>query len=270
MHDTEPLSSSSPQPVGSVADEIGIPEIRKIGIEAPFRWLACGLDDLRASGGNGCVYGAIFVLMGLAIVSVYQEKWQATMGMVGGFFLMGPFICCGLYWLSRQIDRGEPVDLFSSFSCWKVNPKSVGFFAVILTFLMIIWMRVSIVVFALFSRTDFPTLQGVLQMIFSFSNLPFVLVWLGVGLVFASIVFSISVISLPLMLDRDSDTMLAIFGSVRAVLTNPVPLLVWAALIVLLIGCSMLLWFIPLIVTAPLMGHATWHAYRELAMPVGQ
>lgn len=90
MHDTEPLSSSSPQPVGSVADEIGIPEIRKIGIEAPFRWLACGLDDLRASGGNGCVYGAIFVLMGLAIVSVYQEKWQATMGMVGGFFFDGP------------------------------------------------------------------------------------------------------------------------------------------------------------------------------------
>jgi uncharacterized membrane protein len=270
MPEIEPLSSSPTQPSLSVADSIGIPEVRKIGIEAPFRWLACGIDDLRASGGHGCVYGAIFVLMGLAIISIYQEKWQATMGMVGGFFLLGPFICCGLYWLSRQLDRGQEVDLVSSFTCWKVNPKSVGFFAVLLTFLMIIWMRVSIVIFALFSRTDFPTLQGVLQMIFSFSNLTFVLVWFGVGLVFATIVFSISVVSLPLMLDRDIDTMLAIFASVRAVLTNPLPMLVWATLIVLLIGCSMLLWFIPLIVTAPLLGHATWHAYRELVVPAGQ
>jgi len=270
MPDTEPLSSSPSQRPASVAESMGIPEVRKISIEAPFRWLACGLDDLRASGGHGCVYGALFVLMGLAIVSIYEEKWQVTMGLVGGFFLLGPFVCCGLYWLSRQLDRRQAVDLFSSFTCWKVNPKSIGFFAVILTFLMIIWVRVSIVIFALFSRTDFPTLQGVLQIIFSFSNLTFVVVWFGVGLVFATLVFSISAISLPLMLDRDIDTMLAIFASVRAVLTNPVPMLVWAMLIVLLIGCSMMLWFIPLIFTAPLMGHATWHAYRELVMPAGQ
>jgi uncharacterized membrane protein len=123
---------------------------------------------------------------------------------------------------------------------------------------------VSVVIFALFSTTNFPTLQGVLAQIFSFSNLPFVIAWFGVGFVFASIAFGISVVSVPLMLDRNTDTMMALFCSVRALWLNPGPLYLWAALIVLLIGSSLLLWFAPLLITAPLVGHASWHAYREL------
>jgi len=243
-----------------------MPEIRAIGMDAPFRWLAAGFADMRATRLRASFYGLMFVLMGFAIAAIYETRWQLTMGLTAGFFLVGPFVFCGTYWLSRQRERGEKPSLTASLFCWKSNPASIGFFATILTFLMIVWARVSIVTFALFSTTDFPTMKGVIFQIFSMSNLPFVITWFGVGFVFASIAFAISVVSVPLMLDRNADTMIALFTSVRALLKNPLPLYLWAALIVALIGISLVLYFIPLLLTAPLVGHATWHAYRELVV----
>ena len=241
-----------------------VPEARVVTFAAPFAWLARGWADLRATRFVGAFYGALFALMGLAITSIYEAKWQLTMGLTAGFFLVGPFVCCGIYWLSRQRARGEPVDLMASLTCWRRNPAGVGFFAAIVTFAMIVWARVSVVVFALFSTRDFPTLQGVLAQIFAFSNLPFVGIWFGVGFVFASLVFAVSVVSAPLMLDRDCDTMMAIFASVRALWMNPGPLYLWAALIVAIIGASLMFGMFALVLTAPLVGHATWHAYRDL------
>jgi uncharacterized membrane protein len=264
MTDTVQIPPTSPPPVSSEAGEPHIPAVRTVGFDAPLRWLARGFDDMRATRLRACFYGFLFVAMGQIITLIYATRWQLTMGMTAGFFLIGPFVCCGIYWLSLQHARGEPVSLTDSLTCWKVNPGSVGFFAAILTFAMVVWARVSVVIFAIFSTAALPTLQSVLLQIFSLSNLPFVIVWFGVGFVFASIVFGISVVSMPLMLDRNTDTMMALFCSMRALWTNPGPLYLWAALIVLLIGGSLLLSFVPLLITAPLVGHATWHAYRDL------
>jgi uncharacterized membrane protein len=223
-----------------------------------------GWADLRATRFAGSFYGALFAFMGLAIVTVYETRWQLTMGLTAGFFLVGPFVCCGIYWLSRQRARGERVSLVESLTCWRRNPSGVGFHAAIVTFAMIVWARVSVVIFALFSTRDFPTLQGVLKQIFSLSNLPFVGVWFGAGFVFASLVFAISVVSVPMLLDRNSDTMMSIFASVRALWLNPLPVYLWAFLIVIIIGASLLSGMVALLVTAPLIGHATWHAYDDL------
>lgn len=245
-------------------DGFQIPAIRRVPATAAFRWLALGWNDLQATGFRGCFYGIVFACMGLLLSSVYQTHWQFTMGVTAGFFLMGPFICAGLYELSRQRARGEVVHLGDSLVCWKRNPGSIGFFAAILTFAMIVWARVSVVMFALFSTTDFPTMQGVIYSIFSLSNTEFLLAWGGVGFIFASLVFSISVISVPLMLDRRTDTMMAIFGSVRTLFVNTATVYLWAMLIVIIIGLSLALWFVPLVITAPLIGHATWHAYQDM------
>lgn len=258
----EPPSPPPPSIAGAPAWDI--PTARVIGFDAPFRWLALGYADLRATGFRASFYGFLFAAMGLLIVLTYETRWQLTMGLTAGFFLIGPFVCSGIYWLSRQRAREETISLIDSLACWKDNPASIGFFAATLTFLMVIWARVSVIVFALFSTADFPTLQSVLSQIFALSNLPFVIAWFGTGFIFASIAFGISVVAVPLMLDRNTDTMMALFCSVRALWLNPGPLYLWAALIVLLIGSSLLLWFIPLLITAPLVGHATWHAYREL------
>jgi len=249
---------------GASAPPPSAPGVRRIDAGAPLRWLARGWDDFRATGFRGAYSGVIFVLMGLLISVVYASRWQLTMGLTAGFFLMGPFVCTGIYELSRQRARGETVDLGPTLTCWRRNLGGIAFFAAILTFAMIVWARVSVVLFALFSTTDFPTLHGVVRQIVSLENLEFVAVWGGVGFVFATLVFAISVVSIPLMLDRRTDTMMAIFSSVRALFTNPGPLYLWAALIVALIGGSLLLKLLPLVITAPLVGHATWHAYRDL------
>ena len=240
------------------------PVAEVVPLTAPGTWLALGWQDLRATGFRGLVYGLLFALMGTAIHAIYETQWQLTMGLTAGFLLAGPFVCAGLYELSRQRERGEPASLAKSLVCWRRNPGAIAFFAAILTFAMIVWARVSVVLFALFSTTDFPDLKGVIHQIVTFSNVEFMLVWGGVGFGFATLVFSISVVSVPLILDRGTDTMMAIFSSVRALFANPGTLFLWALLIVVIIGASLVLWFGLLIVTAPLIGHATWHAYRDL------
>jgi uncharacterized membrane protein len=202
--------------------------------------------------------------MGFAIVMVYGTLWQATMGLTAGFFLMGPFICTGIYELSRQRERGEPLSLIKSWTAWFRNWKSIAFFAAMLTFFMVVWARVSVVLFALFAAHDYPTLQSMLSQIVSERNLEFLLVWMGVGFVFASLVFAVSVVSVPLLLDRGTDTLEAVFASARALWANPMACLVWGLLIVALIGSSLFVFMPLLVITAPWVGHATWRAYKGL------
>lgn len=231
---------------------------------APIQWLRGGWHDMLSAGMRGAWYGASFALMGYLIAYVYGSLWQATMGLTAGFFLMGPFICTGIYELSRQRETGERYNLVKSWWAWLRNWKSIGFFAAMLTFFMIVWARVSVVIFALFASHDYPTVQSMLLQVVSLQNIEFLLVWFGVGLVFASLVFAISVVSVPLLLDRGTDTFEAVFASARALWANPGTCLVWGLLIVAIVGGSLLLFMPLLVVTAPWIGHATWRAYRAL------
>lgn len=241
-----------------------LPPLRTVSVGAPLRWLGAGWADLAATRFVGVFYGACFAAMGWMIAAMYAGFWKFTMGLTASFFLLGPFVCCGVYWLSRQRERGEKPSLGESLTCWSRNPKSIGFFAAILTFVVVIWARISVITFALFSTHDFPTVQGMLAQIFTFGNLEFIAVWFGVGFIFASLVFAVSVVAVPMMLDRGTDTMIAIFTSFASLARNPLPLYLWAALIVALIGSSLVAGFWPLLLTAPWIGHATWHAYRDL------
>lgn len=239
-----------------------LPALRGVPPRSAFDWLAAGWLDLVATRFAGTLYGAAFAAMGFVVAAVYANYWQLTMGLVGGFFLLGPFVATGLYELSRQRERGEPVSLVASLTCWRRNPGSIGLFAVILTFVMIVWARTSVIAFALTSNTSFPTLDAVLGAIVSLDNLGFLALWAVKGAAFASLVFAISVVAVPMMLDRGTDALTAVFTSVRALARNPLPMGVWAATIVAIIGLSMLLGMLPLVLTGPLVGHATWHAYR--------
>lgn len=227
-----------------------------------LRLLSEGASEMRATGFAGVAYGIVFVLMGYAITVIYEQVWQMTMGLSAGFFLMGPFVCCGIYELSRQRENGETVSLSSSVSCWMRNWKSIAFFAAILTFLMIVWARVSVVLFALFAAHDYPELKDMIHKIISFDNLSFLLVWACVGFVFASIVFAISVVSMPMMLDRGSDTIEAIATSAVTLWSNRGAMLAWAIVISVLIGASLVFFLPALAVTAPLVGHTTWRVYK--------
>jgi uncharacterized membrane protein len=230
----------------------------------PLKLLAEGVQDMRATGFAGIAYGIVFVLMGYAISGVYQHLWQMTMGLTAAFFLMGPFICCGVYDLSRQKEIEGRASLRASLTCWLRNWKSIAFFAAILTFFMIVWARVSVVLFALFGKHNYPDLTGMINKIISMENLAFLGVWAAVGFVFASLVFAMSVVSMPMMLDQETDTIEAVVASAKALWNNPGAMLVWAISITLLIGAS-LIFFLPLLaLTAPLVGHTTWKVYKSL------
>jgi uncharacterized membrane protein len=162
---------------------------------------------------------------------------------------------------------GGQISIRQSLKSWSRNWKSIAFFAAILTFLMIVWARVSVVLFALFATHDYVDVTGMLMKITSVSNLPFLMFWTGVGFVFASLVFAISVVSMPMMLDRDADTIEAIAASAIALWQNPAAMLTWAVLIALLIGSSLVLFLPALAITAPLVGHTTWKVYKALVPP---
>ena len=131
-----------------------------------------------------------------------------------------------------------------------------------------IWARASLVVFAMFYTQELPSLSGFLTQVVSLENLEFLVVYFGVGSIFALLVFAVSVVSIPLMLDRNQDAITSMLASLRALMLNPLPLLVWAALIVTLTLIGFLSFHIGLVVMMPVVGHATWHAYRELVEPL--
>lgn len=229
-----------------------------------LNWLKDGWSDMVATRFAGVFYGVIFTAIGYLLEFVYGTFWKASMGLTTSFFLMGPVICTGIYALSCQLQRGEQISLVKSLTAWRGNWKSIGLFAVILTFLMIVWARVSVVLFALFASHDYPNLQNMLSQIVSPQNLEFMLVWTGVGAGFATLAFAISVVSIPMLLDREADTMEAIFNSLTALWENLGACLVWAALVVMLIGISLFVFKPLLMLTAPWVGHATWKAYQNL------
>ncbi len=148
-----------------------------------------GAREMRATGFAGVAYGIVFVLMGYAIAEVYRQVWQMTMGLTAAFFLMGPFVCCGIYDLSRQKERTGRADLRASLTCWARNWKSIAFFAATLTFFMIVWARISVVIFALFAKHTYPTLTDMVGNIISGDNLAFLAVW-GVALPYTTVAAS--------------------------------------------------------------------------------
>jgi uncharacterized membrane protein len=120
------------------------------------------------------------------------------------------------------------------------------------------------VIFALLSPHELPTVAGVFERLLSMENFEFLVVWVAVGSVFAALAFAISVVSMPLMLDRRADALEATFRSAHALWVNPLVMLMWALTIVVLIGASLSFFLPALAITAPLIGHATWHAYKDL------
>lgn len=240
-----------------------------LGLRDPFRWLASGARDLLAAPGIAAFYGLCFWGMALLLGWVFRSSPEYTMSLVSGCLLLGPFLAMGLYETSRRREAGLPPALGESITCWDGHMGSMGMLVLVLIVLELLWGRASLVVFAVFFNTGMPSTTGVMQAVFNPQNWQFVLVYLMVGGVFAALVFATTVISIPMILDRDTDALTAGIASMRVVLDNPGVMLLWGALITLLVLLSLLPWGAGLLVVGPLLGHASWHAYRAaVARPV--
>lgn len=236
--------------------------MRKLGPSAPFRWLAAGWRDLKAQPGIGLFYGLCFWLMALTLGAVFRARPEYTLTMASGCLLVGPFLALGLYEVSRRRELGLSPELGASLTCWKAHLRSMAMLVLVLIVLELLWGRASLVVFAVFFNTGIPSSTGVIQAIFNPDNLQFVAVYLAVGGMFAALVFSCAVVSIPMILDRDTDAISAAITSLRVVFANPGVMLLWGVLLTALIALALLPWSLGLVVIGPLLGHASWHAYR--------
>jgi uncharacterized membrane protein len=238
-------------------------ELLPLRLSDPLRWLRAGWGDLMAAPGIALFYGVSFWLMALIVGAVFHNMPQYTISFVSGCFLVGPFLALGLYEVSRRREQGLPQSLGASLTCWDKHVGSMGMLVLVLLLLELLWGRASLVVFAVFFNTAMPTTEGVVQAVFNPKNWQFIAVYLTVGGIFAGLVFSTCVVSLPMILDRDTDAVTAGIASIQAVTMRTGPMLVWGALIVVLVlGALMLPWAIGLLVVGPWLGHASWHAYR--------
>ncbi len=241
------------------------PDIREVGPAAPLEWLRAGLGDLRATPGPSLFYGGVIALMGAALVELTGHG-AIQIGLLTGFLIVGPFLAIGLYDISRRRQRGETVALGPTLTAWRPNLGAIGFYAVILALLLAVWIRVSVVVVALFFTGGVPKLETILADIMATQDgWFFAAAYVAAGAGFALLVFATSVVSLPMLMDREhSDTVSAMITSVNAVRRNFMPMLLWGGLIMLLTALGFASFFVGLVVVIPVIGHATWHAYREL------
>ena len=236
-------------------------ELRALRWSDPLRWLALGWRDFRRAPLIGLFYGAAFVVMGWALAKVYEQAPAYVMALAAGFLLMGPVLCLGLYHVSRALERGEKPDFGSSLLAFETRLGPLAIFGFVLLVLEMLWGRATLVIFAV-SFDGMPDFKGSLLALLDPENLGFIAAWLAVGAVFAGLIFAVSVISIPMLLDRPVDAITAGLTSLRLVLSQPGVMIFWGTLITALVVAAMLPWFAGLLVIGPIVGHASWHAYR--------
>lgn len=256
MSETEAKPADPPLPA--------YPRPREVAIDAPLTWLARGLADLRHCPGPSLFYGACFVIGGYLMILILRNAPELIPAVISGFLISGPFLAIGLYDLSRRRERGEPVQLRPTLLAWKHNAANIGVFTLVLFVLFLVWARASLVVFALFYSGAIPTMADMFRHVIATWQIDFLLAYFFVGALFSLLAFAFSVVSVPLMLDRKVDAITAVIASVRTLLANPAPMLVWAGLIALLGMLGLVTLLIGILFIGPLLGHATWHAYRDL------
>jgi uncharacterized membrane protein len=204
--------------------------------------------------------------MGWILMWTYSHAPAWVLALSAGFLLMGPFLCLGLYDASRKLERGDAPRLAESLVAWRSRTGTMAIFGGVLLILEMIWGRASLVIFAV-SFDGMPDFKGSLLALLDPENLGFIVAYLGVGAIFAGLIFAISVVSIPMILDRSVDAVSAALTSLRLCLTQTWVMLIWGALITLLVALAMLPGFIGLLVVGPVVGHASWHAYRGSVGP---
>ena len=260
MTDT-PVDAPTPKPPAALPP-LALDALRW---SSPFTWLRLGWRDLWAAWPQSLFFGVSFWAMAVVLMGVFRGRPEYTMTIVSGCFLVGPFLAMGLYDISRRRAEGLPQDLAASLMCWDRHIGSMAMLVLVLLVLELLWGRASLVVFAVFFYTGMPTTAGVLQAVFNPNNWQFVAVYAVVGGIFAGLVFSTCVVSIPMILDRDTDAITAGLRSIQLVLGRPGVLLLWGALIVVLTLAAMALpWAAGVLLAMPWLGHATWHAYRQV------
>lgn len=236
--------------------------------------LTKGMNDFQAAPLYGVMFGGIYAAGGLLILACATMLGMGYLiyPLTAGFVLIGPYVAVGLYEISRRRETGEPLSLKAVWSVM-INRREIAWMAFVTLFVFIIWMYQVRLLLALFLgiNASFANLEQFVTVVLTTpEGLLFLAIGHVIGAILALMLFSLTVVSFPLLLDRDVDFVTAMITSLRAVVKNPLPMLGWAVVIVFQLVISVVPFFLGLLITLPVLGHATWHLYRRAVLPPGQ
>lgn len=238
-----------------------------IDVERPWQWLRLGWRDFVAARAISLTFGIIISVASLILISLLWQVDLLAYGLplAAGFMFLAPAVGICFYEISRRIERKEPIHLESVAMAWKPHVGQIAFMGLVMVIFQIAWMRAAALIFALFFGGQPVNWNSFLHaLVFSTDGIPFLIVGTLVGGALAAISFAISVTAFPMLLDRDVGAAAAIATSVHATMKNWRVMAGWAALIALFTIAGIATACIGLAVTMPLIGHASWHAYRDL------
>jgi len=245
---------------------LGLPEMGEVRLAMLAEALRLGWADMRRAPGYAVLFAGVYVGIGLLMAAITWSSGKSYWLIFAavGFPLIGPFAAVGFYEVSRRLSRGQPLLVSEILAVIAYQRRrQLPSICAIIIMVFLFWFFLAHMIFALFlGLSTMTNVSSSLAVYFTPQGLGMLAVGSGVGAMFALLLYAITVVSLPLLLDREVDFVTAMLASIEVVLNNPVPMLAWAALVAGLTFVAMVPAFLGLFVVLPLLGHATWHLYR--------
>jgi uncharacterized membrane protein len=237
--------------------------VRNIPLLRPLGWLARGWRDLMRCPLPGLLHGLVLATFGGVLIVLAHDQFWLLSGAFTGFLLVAPVAATGLYAVSRSLEKGQRADLAVSVAAWKPERRLVVF-GLLLALAGTGWVLTSAALITGFAAAPVPTPIDFLRVVVLNERSPLFEVWLAMGAFLAAPVYASSVVAIPLLLDRPVSVLAAVLTSWRVVQAHPLPMALWAALLMGLTVLGMATALLGLVVIAPWLAHASWHAYRDL------
>ena len=266
----------SPLPPTPSADRaLPVSAVRQIGLLQPLEWLALAWRDMARCGWLSFAHGLVLTLVGWLILGVAHDRFWLLAGALSGFLVLAPILATSLYALSRALERGEPANLGVVQSTWLTWQRAhrnkwgndywcLVQFGALLALASTGWVITSAAFITLLAPVPIATPMDFIHHVVLAKNGVLFEAWLALGGVLAAPIFASTAIAVPLLLDRRVSLYRAVLLSWQVVLANPLPMALWAALIMGFTLLGMASGLLGLIAVVPMLGHASWHAYRAL------
>jgi uncharacterized membrane protein len=247
----------------SFADHVHV-QVRRVGMRQPLEWLERGWSDLTHIGGAGIAHGALIAILGAVLLMLGSSHLYLMAAAVTGYLLVGPVMTTGLCELARRREALETAGFDESLQALARNPEGLLHFGAVLALIALLWFVLSAILLESVLSAPVPSLAVALWGGSSMLTVSQILGYAGCGALLAAAVFALSVVSVPLIIDRHAGAADACRASLQVTMTNLPAMLLWAALIVAITAIGFLTFLVGMVIVAPLLGYATWHAYQDV------